>query len=380
MTRRLSGRTYRTEGAFKREIERRLRATVPDRLWTDTGQGVWRDADVERGYAVQSELDFALRSFRQRRSRGEMPPPVIVSKEPRDWHLWRLRSLVLARQAEATAREWRERHLAPQHHAFVDAERGSIGLAEFASWLSSLVLTKEGSFLAKPLVRGGPRPRVNRDSPLLLSFPSPELPRFLEDIQVPTAWWCGTEYSDKELIEIDARHPSGTWLALEANASGSDILRSIPKVARQLPAKWSLAQATGFLLFGAVPMLSPLQGRVLIYWRQSEFAADITLSIDSRISPQEVAVFYRDVIRSNEFRVRPSVRVKGFSERVTMLVDFALLRSDPFERWNWSKLWREWERQYGRTRGWSYSSPDDLARVVTRALSKLNKEFGLPLR
>lgn len=379
MTQKLSERTYKTETVFRREIERRLRTAVSDTLWKESGQSVWRDADIERGYAVQVELDFALRSLRRRRTTGELPAADVMHKEPRQQHLWRLRSRVLAHDAMNVAHEWREQYLEPTGTTRNDAEPLiPTEPGKFRKWLVSLVRTDRGSFLGKQLVRRAPNPRVSRRSTLSLGFPSAERPRLADDSKVPDHWWTGAELEDKELIEVDAWLPGKAVLALEPNAFGRNILRSIPRIARRLPAQWSLAEVTGFLLFGAMPLLGPLQARVHRHWGDRGVSAEVTLRVDPRISAEEVAAFYREIVRDPDLRLKPATKVKGLSDRVMTLVEFLLARTGSAGPPAWSSLWREWQSQYGRTKGWSYSSPNDLAKVAKRAVDKLKREAGLP--
>lgn len=382
MTRKVSERRYKSEISFRREVQRRLGIPVPDDMWDETGAYVWRDADLERGYAHESELNFVLMQLRHRRARGELPAATTVTKEPHDPRMWRLRSLFLAWQADAGARQWRQRSLAsPPHDKFTDeAKGGVIRSLEFQAWLASLVRTEGNFFLAKPLARQGPHPRIPLDSRLLLSFPSGTAPRFVGQDALPEEWWSGSDIQRSELIEVDAVPATGGSLALELNAVGSTLLHRLPRDARWIAAGWDLAQTTGFLIFGAAPLLAPLTARFERRFDNVGFSANVALSIDARISATEVASFYRDIIRRKSFRMRSPTKLKGFSERVVTLLDFVFSRRAQGEQSDWNQLWREWQAEYGHSKGWNYSSPHDLARVTNRAIRQLEKELSLPAR
>src|SRR5205823_643336 len=56
---------------------------------------------------------------------------------------------------------------------------------------------------------------------------------------------------------------------------------------------WQEAQATLFVLTGAVPFISPIQATTIMRRRSLYFNQHIVLDIDPTVSPQEVAKCYR---------------------------------------------------------------------------------------
>jgi hypothetical protein len=385
----VSQRSYKNEAAFRREIERRLGDHVPDRIWGETGEYIWRDQQIERGYAVESALDFALIELRHRRKTGDLPPsPQQRLRDPRDAQLWGLRSRFVARLAEPYAGEWRRRFLPysldagaftlrGENGSIVTKSReGPLGPDEFRTWLALLVQAEGGDFLAKPLVGRGPHPLVASDATLMLFFPSATPPRFLEPDRLPPSWWSGSDADSKGELEILGISPEGGACTLQPNYWGGKTLQALAAEARWLGSgNWDLAGTVGFFLFGATPLLSPMGAAVTQRFDETGWGARITLFVDPRVSADEVEDFYRELQRDKELRLRPAIKAKGFSRRVGTLLEFVLARWQPGSKPEWSDLWREWQQSYGRSRGWAYASPAVVARVVNRALAALGKEL-----
>ncbi|MGD0115632.1 MAG: hypothetical protein ABSC13_06480 [Dehalococcoidia bacterium] len=389
MARKVSPRTYRTEAAFRREAERRLRDRVPDHIWEETGESIWREHEIERGYAVEAALDFALTELRHKRKTGELPPPPQqISRDPQDAQLWRLRSRVLARRVETYAGEWRRRFLpdsldagsfthSGEDRAIVKkAREGPLEPDEFGTWIRLLTEEREGCFLAEPFVPDAPLILVESSAPLSLSFPSSTRPSFLEPDRLPANWWSGSDRDNKTGIRILALPTSGSAWALHASYWGERILQVLVDEAKWVGSgNWSLAETVGFFLFGAIPLLGPLRAAIRGAFDETGWGARITLTLDPRVGSHEVEAFYRELRRDRELRLRPAIAAKGYSSRVGTLLEFVLARWQPGSNPEWSDLWREWQESHGRSRGWTYASPPVMARVVKRALAVLEKEL-----
>jgi len=389
MTEKVSQRRYKTEVGFRREIERRLRAPVPDDIWRETGGYVWGDADIERGFAVEDDIDFTLRQLRYRRRTGEMPLPAQQRlKEPRDAQLWQLRSRLLALRAKADAEEWRARFLPSvlevEALTLVGVNRSivkegrdrALGPDEFWTWLRLLIDEKEGYFVAEPLAPDGPLTRVESSASVILNFPSSTPPRFLEPDRLPTNWWSGSDSESERGIRVLAIPTAGSARALHPNLWGSKTFEALVREAKWLGGgNWSLAETVGFFLFGAIPMLTPMRANVTGKFDSTGWGARVTLSLDPRVSPEEVEEFYRQLRRDRELRLRPRARAKGFSPGVSTLLEFVLGRWQSGGKPGWSELWREWQEAHGQSKDWSYASPAVMARVVNRALAALGNEM-----
>ena len=389
MARKVSPRTYRTEAAFRREAERRLGDRVPDRIWEETGESIWREHEIERGYAFESALDFALSQLRHKRRTGELPPsPQQRLKDPRDGQLWRLRSRLLAWRVEARAREWRRRFLPDSLDAgsftyrgengsiVTKAREGTLEADEFGTWIRLLTEEREGCFLAGPWVPDGPLTRVESSAPLLLSFPSSTRPCFLEPDRLPASWWSGSDGDNKRGIRILALPTAGSARALQPSYWGERTLQALVAEAKWVGSgNWSLAETVGFFLFGAIPLLTPLRAAIRGAFDETGWGARITLTLDPRVGSHEAEAFYRELRQDRELRLRPAIKAKGFSSRVGTLLEFVLTRWQSGGNSEWSDLWHEWQESHGRSEGWAYASPAVMARVVNRALAVLEKEL-----
>lgn len=389
MARKVSHRIYKTEAAFRREVERRLGGRVPDRIWLEIGGSVWRDQEIERGYAVKEALDFALIALRyRRRSEDLLFPPQQRTKDPRDLQLWQLRSRFLALQAAERANNWRRRFLPyslgadsftlkGESGAMVTRSReGALGPDEFKEWLELLVKSREGYFFAKSLSFGGPDFRVAPDVTLTLHFPSGIPPSFLDENRVPANWWSASDANSEGQLTILGTPAEGGGFTLQPNHWGERTLRGLADEAIWMGSgNWGLAETVGFILFDATPLLRPLRARVADRFDDTGWGSRVTLSVDHRVSADEVEAFYRDIGRDRELRLWSAPRAKGFSSRVGTLLEFAFARWPNDGKPRWHDLWQEWQQSYGR-RGWSYASPAVLARVVNRAMATLERELA----
>jgi len=389
MARKLSQRIYKSEAAFRREVERRLGDRVPDEIWCETGESVWRDQEIERGYAVEDALDFALIELRYRRRTGDLQlSPQQRSRDPRDAQLWRLRSRFLAMRAEDRAKEWRRRFLPYSLDAgsftlrgengsiVTKSRKGKLEPDEFGTWLALLAETEEGDFLANPWVPGGPRRRVPSNGLLTLLFPSATRPSFLEPDRVPANWWSGSDADPKRELEIHHMSPEPRACALLPNYWGRRTLEGLMTEAKWLGSgNWNLAETVGFFLFDATPALNVMQANVARTFDATGWGARVTLTVDPRISADEIEDFYRELVRDKDLGLQPATKAKGFSNRVGTLLEFVLDRRQPDGNFEWSSLWREWQQSHGRSRDWTYASPAVMARVVNRALAVLEREL-----
>lgn len=389
MTRKVS-RVYETHKSFRREVERRFGAEVPDDVWEEKGASTWRAQAEDPGYAVESAVTSVLVGLRHIRRSGRLPPaPPAIQREPTDAWRWRLRSLFLSRLVEQRAAQWRSRFLPVSLDQSAYTLRGSsdgivsegrtgcLTSAEFGSWIKLLVETRGSDYLGLPRATGAPAILVSGPSAILLSFPSSIAPRFLKPSGLPTAWWSGSDSETDTEVSVAATMPGGSVSELNLNHWGRRTLETLASEANGIRRnRWSLAEAAGFFLFGAVPLLSPMRATRSRTWDQLGRTTRIQLDVDSRVSPADVASFFRDVAASDATEKPSFRRLRPFSEKVSTLLELALQNWLPEGRLNWKALWRDWQAGAGSKPGWGYASPSTIARVVQRAIDKLTDELN----
>jgi hypothetical protein len=388
MTREVSPRQYRNERSFRREVERRFGDKVPDEIWDDVGASRWRDAESEWGYAVESAVTSLLTALRHRRRKGQLRPlPTMIQRESKDPLTWRLRSVLLSRLVQDQVTEWRSRFLPRliEVHSFdftsgggivAGGRTGCLRPEEFRLWMEHLVKTDGGYLFGRPRANGAPEILLPLNCRILLSFPSSIAPRFLEPSDPPDLWWSGTDLGADDEIAVVAVQ-GGEISQLVLNYWGQKTLSSLADQANRIRHnKWSLAETAGLFLFGAVPMLSPMSARLSRTWDQLGSATRVDLSIDSRVHPEEVALFFRDLVAGQEIRANPTRQLRGFSVKVSTLLEYVLLRWHPERGADWRALWRDWQTGHGSTPGWGYSSSKTMSRVAQRALDKLGSELA----
>jgi hypothetical protein len=193
---------------------------------------------------------------------------------------------------------------------------------------------------------------------------------------VPANWWSGSDANGKGELEILSIPREGSARRLQPNFWGWRTLQTLTAEAKWLGSgNWNLAETVGFFLFDATPALNVMHATVARTFDATGWGARVTLTVDPRVSAGEIEAFYRELGRDKELGLRPATKAKGFSSRVGMLMEFVLTRRQPDGNFDWYNLWREWQKSYGRRKGWSYASPAVVARVVNRALAALEKEL-----
>lgn len=387
MTLEVSQPRYGTETAFRREIERRFGDSVPDEIWDVTGGSMWRDQEIERGYAVQAAIRSVLVELRHRRTRRQLPPaPAVIRGEPRDAWKWRLRSLLASRLVQEQVTEWRRlylprvlrpqsfTHSGPDGGIVVSGRSGPLRTDEFKRWVALLIARDGRQLIALPRANGGPDIPLAGTRSIRLSFPSAIRPRFLDGDAGSRVWWSGWDSRSDEEIGIDAASGTGQASRLRLNYWGKRTLETLASEAKRMRTnRWTLAEISGLFLFGEIPALSPMIATRSLRLDRLGWTQRVTLSIDSRVNPEDVASFYRDIVHNVADPSTLGSPIKGFSVRVGTLVEFVLREWSPEHRPDWKMLWHEWQEKH-QADGSGYSSARTMQRVFERALGRLSRE------
>lgn len=383
---------YETQYAFRSVVERRFGDKVPDEVWEELGASIWRDADIEREYATGDDVNFAIRQLAHRRRTGALPQrPREVVGEPRDARLWRLRSKLVARRVEWMAREWRRSHLPavppgtdvlpPTPLPSETGREEPLRIGEYWNWLRELALVSEGAFMGKIEASWGDPPAISLTTPVRLLMPGDSPPQFVDPDLLPEDWCYRASTPSRpsdDRIDIISGGENLPLALLEPSTRGREALDSLAQSAKWVRSSgWDLAQLAGFFLFGAIPRLAPLKASVSSPSDEAGAATFVTMAVDYRIGAEEVEEFYRAVRWNKALKKPKPYAAKGFTERVSTLIEFVFDRVPPGEEPRWAEIWEAWQERWGSTRGWHYKSSKVLKQVAERSLNSLLRETGL---
>lgn len=171
-------------------------------------------------------------------------------------------------------------------------------------------------------------------------------------------WIDGRPVVRYETPSVEYAAPEGGWVQAAASSSELERLR---KVGEGLASSygWEQAQATIFLLTGAVPILPAIRART-VSKLPVVAATRIVLEVDPTVTPREVAERYAEV----RTRVTGGQRSRRMSEKHLRLAIFA----ESHEQGTWADRMARWNSDF---RDWRYTEPTNFQRDATGAIRRL---------
>lgn len=171
-------------------------------------------------------------------------------------------------------------------------------------------------------------------------------------------WIDGRPVVRYETPSVEYAAPEGGWVQRAASSSELERLR---KVGEGLASRygWQPAQATIFLLTGAVPILPAIRART-VSKLPVVAATRIVLEVDPTATPREVAEHYAEV----RTRVTGGQRSRRMSEKHLRLAIFA----ESHDQGAWADRMARWNSDFP---DWRYTEPTNFQRDATSAISRL---------